>query len=133
MRHAEEIQRMQKLFYAQVASTNWKRFMFILKQGEPYKDPMSIPGHLVHHYNKLTHLSSFPKPEQKARLKYYTKFLFVRDPFVRLISAYQSKFQRYNKYYYQYFGRTILRRYGGQPNPPQSEEKAFELNLRPSF
>ncbi|KAF7642396.1 hypothetical protein LDENG_00258580 [Lucifuga dentata] len=49
-----------------VASTNWKRFMFILKQDEPYKDPMSIPGDLVHHYNQLTHLSSFPKPEQKV-------------------------------------------------------------------
>ncbi|KAF7657397.1 hypothetical protein LDENG_00027590, partial [Lucifuga dentata] len=120
-------------FIPKVACTNWKRFMFILKQGEPYKDLMSIPHNLVHNSNQLIRLSSFPKPEQKARLKYYTKFLFVRDPFVRLISAYRDKFQKNNKYFYQYFGRNILRRYGGKPDPPQSADEAYALNLRPSF
>ncbi|KAF7642336.1 hypothetical protein LDENG_00259790 [Lucifuga dentata] len=103
--------------------------MFILKQGEPY----NISGHLVRRSKKLIHLSSFPKPEQKARLKYYTKFLFVQDPFVRLISTYRSKFLKNDKYFYRNFGRNILRRYGSQPDPPQSAEKAFALDLRPSF
>lgn len=69
----------------------------------------------------------------QARLKHYIKFLFVRDPFVRLISAYRDKFERHNDYFYQNFGRDILRLYGDQPHPPLTEDEAFALGVRPSF
>nr|XP_046236285.1 carbohydrate sulfotransferase 12-like [Scatophagus argus] len=120
-------------FIPKVACTNWKRVMFSLKKGEPYEDPMSISGDLVHIPNELTFLNSFPRTEIKVKLKHYTKFLFVRDPFVRLISAYRDKFQRPRQYFYYYFGRDILQLYANQPNPPQSVDEAYSSGLRPSF
>ncbi|XP_039997476.1 carbohydrate sulfotransferase 12-like [Xiphias gladius] len=120
-------------YIPKVACTNWKRVMFVLNQGEPYQDPMSISGDLVHVPNKFTTLNSFPLIEMKARLKHYTKFLFVREPFVRLISAYRDKFQRYNKYYYQNFARDILRLYGNQPDSPETVDEAFVSGVHPSF
>lgn len=137
--------------------------MLALNQSEPYPDPMSIPGDLVHLPQKFMLLSYFSRPEMmvssnhvlendlsqkgvhvtddwcvliclsQARLKHYTKFLFVRDPFVRLISAYRNKFRNYNKYYYQNFGREILRLYGNQPDPPLTVDEAFASGVHPSF
>ncbi|XP_022614063.1 carbohydrate sulfotransferase 12-like isoform X6 [Seriola dumerili] len=69
----------------------------------------------------------------KAKLKHYTKFMFVRDPFVRLISAYRDKFLRSNKYYYKNFARDILRLYGNRPDPPQTVDEAFVSGVHPSF
>uniref|UniRef100_A0A8C4EJA8 Carbohydrate sulfotransferase n=1 Tax=Dicentrarchus labrax TaxID=13489 RepID=A0A8C4EJA8_DICLA len=123
-------------YIPKVACTNWKRVMFVLNQSEPYHDPMSIPGDLVHMHSKYTLLNSFPRIEMKvslAKLKHYTKFLFVRDPFVRLISAYRDKFQRHNEYYYKNYARYILRQYGNQPDPPQTVDEAFASGVRPSF
>lgn len=69
----------------------------------------------------------------QAKLKHYTKFLFVRDPFARLISAYRDKFLRHNDYFYEYFAQDILRLYGNQPDPPQTADEAFASEVRPSF
>lgn len=40
--------------------------MFVLNNSEPYQDPMSIPGDLVHIPHKLTYLNSFQGPEIKV-------------------------------------------------------------------
>uniref|UniRef100_A0A1A7WAR3 Carbohydrate sulfotransferase n=1 Tax=Iconisemion striatum TaxID=60296 RepID=A0A1A7WAR3_9TELE len=69
----------------------------------------------------------------KLKLRYYTKFMFVREPFIRLISAYRDKFLQQNAYYYEEFGKDILRRYGNIPNPPKTDQEAFALGKRPSF
>ncbi|KAM9335590.1 carbohydrate sulfotransferase 12-like [Symphorus nematophorus] len=120
-------------YIPKVACTNWKRVMFVLNQSEAYDDPMSIPGDLVHGKNQLTHLNSFPRTEMKAKLKHYTKFLFVRHPFVRLISAYRDKFMKHNEYFYQNFARDILHLYGNQSDPPKTVDEAFASSVRPSF
>ncbi|XP_029931606.1 carbohydrate sulfotransferase 12-like [Myripristis murdjan] len=120
-------------YIPKVACTNWKRVMFVLNQTESHQDPMNVSGDLVHVPNTFKLLNSFPLPEMKARLKHYTKFLFVRDPFVRLISAYRDKFQRKNEYFYLHFARDMLRKYRNQPNPPKSVDEAFASDLRPSF
>ncbi|XP_042368669.1 carbohydrate sulfotransferase 12-like [Plectropomus leopardus] len=120
-------------YIPKVASTNWKKFMFVLNLSEPYQDLLSIPGELVHQPEKLTHLNSFQRPEIKAKLRHYTKFLFVRDPFTRLISAYRDKLLGYNDFYYKYFGWDILQRYGNMANPPKTKEEAFASGVRPSF
>lgn len=67
------------------------------------------------------------------KLKKYTKFLFVRDPFVRLISAYRNKFELPNEDFYRRFAQVMLRRYGNQPTPPASVDEAFSLGIHPSF
>ncbi|XP_047449843.1 carbohydrate sulfotransferase 12-like [Mugil cephalus] len=120
-------------YIPKVACTNWKRVMFALTQSEPYPDPMSISGDLVHIPDKFRQLNHFSRPQMRARLRHYTKFLFVRDPFVRLISAYRDKFQPRNEYYYQNFGREILRLYGNQPHPPLTVDEAFASGVHVSF
>lgn len=69
----------------------------------------------------------------KVKLKKYTKFLFVRDPFVRLISAYRNKFELQNEDFYRRFAQVMLQRYANQPTPPASVDEAFAVGLRPSF
>uniref|UniRef100_A0A3B3I192 Carbohydrate sulfotransferase n=1 Tax=Oryzias latipes TaxID=8090 RepID=A0A3B3I192_ORYLA len=57
-----------------------------------------------------------------AKLKHYTKFLFVRDPFVRLISAYRDKMLNYDQYFFK-----------GYTDLPYNHEVAKKNGLRPSF
>ncbi|VFV32566.1 carbohydrate sulfotransferase 8 [Lynx pardinus] len=45
------------------------------------------------------------------RLSTYTKMLFVREPFERLVSAFRDKFEHPNSYYHPVFGKAILARY----------------------
>uniref|UniRef100_A0A3B3BR23 Carbohydrate sulfotransferase n=1 Tax=Oryzias melastigma TaxID=30732 RepID=A0A3B3BR23_ORYME len=113
-------------FIPKVACTNWKRIMFILRHGKPYPDPITIDQSLVHGHNKFKVLEN---------LKNYTKFLFVRDPFVRLISAYRDKFQYkpMNEYFYQNFGKVMLKRYANQSDPPKTMKEAYALKKLPSF
>ncbi|XP_034532923.1 carbohydrate sulfotransferase 12-like [Notolabrus celidotus] len=118
-------------FIPKVACSNWKRVMHVLNKGEPYQDPISIPQELVH--DTFPHLISFPRAEMKAKMKHYTKFFFVRDPFVRLISAYRDKFGTENEYFYHHFGRDIIRLYGNNPNPPKTAAEAFSSGLHTSF
>ena len=59
----------------------------------------------------------FSKQEQNAMLATYFKFTFVREPFERLLSAYQDKFvylRSEDHYYRQLHGREILKNY--RPN-----------------
>ncbi|XP_034424536.1 carbohydrate sulfotransferase 12-like isoform X2 [Hippoglossus hippoglossus] len=120
-------------YIPKVACTNWKRVMFVLKQGEPYQDPSPISRDLAHVPGGFTLLNSFPRIEIKARLKHYTKFLFVRDPFVRLTSAYRDKFEKGSNIYFDNFTREILRLYGNQPNPPQTMAEASASGGHISF
>uniref|UniRef100_A0AAQ4P692 Carbohydrate sulfotransferase n=1 Tax=Gasterosteus aculeatus aculeatus TaxID=481459 RepID=A0AAQ4P692_GASAC len=126
-------------YIPKVACTNWKKVFLVLKQGQPYQDPMSIPSENVHHKINFALLNGFPRPEIKvssydgAKLKHYTKFLYVRDPFVRLISAYRDKFQKENEYFYHLYGRDILRTYANQADPPETAHEAFASGIHVSF
>ncbi|XP_075947644.1 carbohydrate sulfotransferase 12-like isoform X4 [Anarhichas minor] len=95
-------------YVPKVACTNWKRVMVVLSQslispssGKPYTDPEAVPPDLVHNSSlHLTfakfwrHYGSLSRHLMALKLQHYTKFLFVRDPFVRLISAFRNKFGR---------------------------------------
>ncbi|XP_051748044.1 carbohydrate sulfotransferase 12-like [Ctenopharyngodon idella] len=133
-------------FVPKVACTNWKRVMIVLSQnlkapnGTPYLDPLDVPPALSH--NTSLHLTfnnfrslfgNFSSPLMHQKLKNYTKFLFVRDPFVRLISAFRDKFARPNKDFYRHFGSTMLQRYANISNTPDSAQEAFTAGIRLSF
>ena len=45
----------------------------------------------------------------------YTKFIFVRHPFERLVSAYQDKFAGSNKIFQVAVGKEIIKKYRKQP------------------
>uniref|UniRef100_A0A8D0G377 Carbohydrate sulfotransferase n=1 Tax=Sphenodon punctatus TaxID=8508 RepID=A0A8D0G377_SPHPU len=132
-------------YVPKVACTNWKRVMIVLSeslldQGAPYTDPLDIPREHVH--NTSTHLTfnkfwrrygKFSRHLMKIKLKKYTKFLFVRDPFVRLISAFRSKFELENEEFYRRFAIPMLKLYSNHTNVPTSVSEAFEAGLRVSF
>uniref|UniRef100_A0A3P8WME0 Carbohydrate sulfotransferase n=1 Tax=Cynoglossus semilaevis TaxID=244447 RepID=A0A3P8WME0_CYNSE len=117
-------------YVPKVACTNLKRIMLVLKNGEPYEDPANIS---INVHNKLPRLTTFSKNEIQAKLKHYTKFLFVRDPFVRLISAYRDKFERLDEHFYTLYGRIILHLFGNSPFPPKHLNDAIRLGLNISF
>ncbi|KAJ8389669.1 hypothetical protein AAFF_G00115450 [Aldrovandia affinis] len=133
-------------YVPKVACTNWKRIMIVLSEslngvnGVPYHDPLAIPTEHIH--NSSLHLTfnkfwkrygKFSRHLMKIKLKKYTKFLFVRDPFVRLISAYRNKFEQVNEEFYRAFAVVMLKRYGNYSNPPSSVIDAFSAGIRPSF
>ncbi|XP_068164819.1 carbohydrate sulfotransferase 12-like isoform X2 [Antennarius striatus] len=88
---------------------------------------------LLHKNSNLRLLNSLPRVQMLEKLKQYTKILFVGDPFVRLISVYQEKFQKHDAYYYQNYGQHILRLYDNQSSPPQTVEEASAAGVLPSF
>ncbi|KAG8509817.1 Carbohydrate sulfotransferase 12 [Galemys pyrenaicus] len=132
-------------YVPKVACTNWKRVMIVLSeslldQGVPYRDPLDIPREYVH--NTSTHLTfnkfwrrygKFSRHLMKIKLKKYTKFLFVRDPFVRLISAFRSKFELENEEFYRKFAVPMLQMYSNHTSLPASVSEAFSAGLKVSF
>ncbi|KAK6476002.1 carbohydrate sulfotransferase 12-like [Huso huso] len=132
-------------YVPKVACTNWKRIMIVLSesllnQGIPFLDPLEIPREHVHNssvhftFNKFwKRYGKFARHLMKIKLKKYTKFLFVRDPFVRLISAYRSKFEIENEEFYRSFVVTMLKRYTNHTDPPKSVVEAFAAGIKPSF
>ncbi|XP_029289756.1 carbohydrate sulfotransferase 12-like isoform X2 [Cottoperca gobio] len=135
-------------YVPKVACTNWKRVMVVLSQslispssGKPYTDPEAVPPDLVHNSSiHLTfakfwrHYGSLSRHLMALKLQHYTKFLFVRDPFVRLISAFRNKFGRPNEDFYKQFGSVMLHRYGNVSGSlPETAAEAFAAGIKPTF
>ncbi|XP_071770595.2 carbohydrate sulfotransferase 12-like [Centroberyx gerrardi] len=135
-------------YVPKVACTNWKRVMVVLSQslvspasGKPYTDPEAVPPDLVHNSSiHLTfakfwrHYGSLSRHLMALKLQHYTKFLFVRDPFVRLISAFRNKFGRPNEDFYRQFGSVMLSRYGNvSGSMPATAAEAFAAGIKPTF
>ncbi|XP_027524588.1 carbohydrate sulfotransferase 11 [Corapipo altera] len=98
-------------YVPKVACTNWKRVMMVLTGKGKYSDPMEIPANEAHVSSNLKTLNQYSIPEINHRLKNYMKFLFVREPFERLVSAYRNKFtQKYNTSFHKRYGTKIVRR-----------------------
>ncbi|XP_010771332.1 carbohydrate sulfotransferase 14 [Notothenia coriiceps] len=93
-------------YVPKVACSNWKRVLKVLN-GVLESVDVSIK---MDHRSDLQFLSSF-KPEQiQYRLKHYFKFMFVREPMERLLSAYRNKFGEIKSYQKKY-GVEIVKRY----------------------
>ncbi|RVE56397.1 hypothetical protein OJAV_G00220700 [Oryzias javanicus] len=99
-------------YVPKVACTNWKRVMMVLTSRGKYTDPMKIPSNEAHIPSNLKTLNQYSISEINHRLKNYLKFIFVREPFERLVSAYRNKFTlKYNSSFHKRFGTRIIRRY----------------------
>ncbi|XP_077396232.1 carbohydrate sulfotransferase 12-like [Festucalex cinctus] len=132
-------------FIPKVSCSNWKRIMIILNDnllhpGLPKRDPLTITDWVAHNYNNHFTFNTLKKrygklarDHLKAKLRKYKKFLFVRDPFVRLISAFRDKFAGNNEVFYKAYGKFMLRRYANQPTPPDTLKEAFAKGVQPSF
>ncbi|KAJ7983919.1 hypothetical protein DPEC_G00369560 [Dallia pectoralis] len=126
-------------YVPKVACTNWKRVMVVLSaglltpEGQPYRSPQDVPPELIHNSSLHLTFSKFwrrygrlSRHLMKVKLQSYTKFLFVRDPFVRLISAFRNKFQQPNEDFYRQFGSVMLRRYGNRDGKGNSSQRVPE-------
>ena len=79
---------------AKVANTSWKRTLVLLSgKVERYRSPGQIPSTLVHspsYTDKyIKRLETLKPNDRMSRLRTYFKFVFVREPLERLLSAYR--------------------------------------------
>ncbi|XP_070828211.1 carbohydrate sulfotransferase 8-like [Chaetodon trifascialis] len=101
-----------RLLYCEVPKagcSNWKRVLMVL--GGSATSTRDIPHDAAHYANHLRRLESYDRAGIAERLRSYTKVLFVREPFERLVSAFRDKFESPNSYYHPVFGRPIISRY----------------------
>ena len=83
----------------------------------------------VHSDGTFTTLNQFNSTEIQRRIENYTKFMFVRHPLKRFISAYRSKFQKIDKdseRFRRTFGREVVARFrtnksSVKPNAPVND------------
>lgn len=93
-------------YVPKVACSNWKRVLKVLS-GALENVEVNIK---MDHRSDLLFLSSLKPKEIRYRLKNYFKFMFVREPMERLLSAYRNKFGEIEAYQKKY-GAEIIRRY----------------------
>ena len=97
-------------YIPKVSCTQWKT---VLRQLNP-------PEHkyYVHSARNFKFLHVYPKDEVERMLRTYFKFVFVREPFERLLSAYLEKFNSGDSAFHSNYGRNIIKRFrpGGNPD-----------------
>ncbi|GLD61333.1 carbohydrate sulfotransferase 11-like protein [Lates japonicus] len=110
-------------YVPKVACTNWKRVLMVLTGvAGSHTDPLAIPANEAHIPGNLRTLSEYSTTQINQRLRSYLKFVFVREPFERLVSAYRNKFTRsYNTAFHKRYGTKIVRRHRPDPQPEALE------------
>ncbi|XP_056337070.1 carbohydrate sulfotransferase 14 [Danio aesculapii] len=93
-------------YVPKVACSNWKRVLKVLSGALANVDVKVKMDHRA----DLLFLSDLPPDEIRHRLRHYFKFMFVREPMARLLSAYRNKFGEIEAYQRKY-GAEIIRRY----------------------
>ena len=99
-------------FVPKVACSNWKRVLMVLKGADTDSNNIGKVSD-----SNLTFLADLTPLAIKHRLKEYYKFMFVREPLERLISAYKDKFVLNNPSFHKHFGREIVKKV--RKNPPR--------------
>ncbi|KAK2098222.1 Carbohydrate sulfotransferase 14 [Saguinus oedipus] len=113
-------------YVPKVACSNWKR---VLKVLAGVLDSVDVRLKMDHH-SDLVFLADLRPEEIRYRLQHYFKFLFVRDPLERLLSAYRNKFGEIQEYQQRY-GAEIVRRYRAGAGPsPSGDDVTFPEFLR---
>ncbi len=98
-------------YVPKVACSNWKR---VIKFMQGTIDDIGSKMKMDHK-NGLVFLDSFSEEEIRYRIRNYYKFMFVRNPMERLLSAYRNKFGEValSQYKDRYASR-IIKRYRGE-------------------
>ena len=97
-------------YIPKVACTQWKTVLMQLNSPERKSDS-------VHNPKNFKFLHVYPKDDVRRMLRTYFKFVFVREPFERLLSAYLDKFHGGDSTFHNSVGRRIIKTYrpGGNP------------------
>ncbi|XDA78270.1 hypothetical protein R6Z07M_008309 [Ovis aries] len=113
-------------YVPKVACSNWKR---VLKVLAGVLDNVDVRLKMDHR-SDLVFLADLRPDEIRYRLQHYFKFLFVRDPLERLLSAYRNKFGEIREYQQRY-GVEIVKRYRAGAGPsPAGDDVTFPEFLR---
>ncbi|XP_041350541.1 carbohydrate sulfotransferase 11-like [Gigantopelta aegis] len=128
-----------KVLYCQVpkvASTNWLRVFIFLSGKVKATNLMALKASDVHgqYDHHLTYLSDLNTDEIRVVIREYFKFIIVREPFERLLSAYRNKLEAQtnsSRFFHLRFGRKIIKRYRDSPSE-QSLEKGNDVTF-PEF
>ena len=75
----------------------------------------------MHRPKLWRHLREYNEEERSFRFKTYFKFIFVREPFHRFLSAFRDKFIGKNRIYSKNIRRTIVKRYRPNDCDPNGE------------
>ena len=98
-------------YVPKVGCANWKRVFSILYGTYHSVEEISAVNH-----SSMKLLSSYSDDEVSYRLKNYFKFMFVRHPMDRLLSAYRNKFGEHFRNFELKYGVYIVQNF--RPNPP---------------
>uniref|UniRef100_A0A8D0DT98 Carbohydrate sulfotransferase n=1 Tax=Salvator merianae TaxID=96440 RepID=A0A8D0DT98_SALMN len=112
-------------YVPKVACSNWKR---ILKVLDGVLENVNVKLKMDHKRD-LVFLSDMKPEEIRYRLNHYFKFIFVRDPMERLLSAYRNKFGEIKEYQLKY-GVEIVKRYRKNPGKSSGDDITFSEFLR---
>ena len=125
-----------------VACTNWKRVLIYLNSGGnvTVKEILNATGGEVHGKYSTKYFNLFNAKNKgysdddiKYRLKNYFKFIFVRHPLDRLLSAYNSKFNTtkwFKKIYMRSYGPLIMQKFSSRNITGIPDNITFEEFLR---
>ena len=125
------VDRKNKLLYCyipKVASSNMKRLMLTLQN---YTDDSNAIAYFDH--RGFEFLSDVTPDERERMVKTFFKFLFVRHPFYRILSAYRNKFINPNTQFELQYGRPIVRKYRKPRvplNPVTGKDVTFQEFVR---
>ncbi|XP_061855647.1 carbohydrate sulfotransferase 14 [Colius striatus] len=112
-------------YVPKVACSNWKRVLKVLGGALRSVDAKGK----MDHKSDLVFLADMEPAEISYRLNNYYKFLFVRNPMERLLSAYRNKFGEI-KEYQQRYGLEIVRRYRQGGGGSAGDDVTFSEFLR---
>lgn len=96
-----------------VGCTNWKRILLALTENFSLKEALKIGQGNIHAQvmGYVTPMARFSEKGRQFRLKKYLKFMFVRHPLERIISAFRDKFENNNIAYQIGIGKRIINKY----------------------
>ena len=85
-----------------------------------YTSPTDVPASFVHSKDMRKYvpsLNNLPLSVVEKKLDVFFKFMFVRDPLERILSAYKNKFRnKKNTYFPGRFGKYIIKKYRKNAN-----------------
>lgn len=132
-------------YVPKVACTNWKRIFLFLMGKVSSKDLDTFPSRKVHFKNLYKSIDNYTVAEVLKLTQKYTKFIFVRHPFERLLSAYRNKLEQHydsSKYFQARFGKYIIKKFRKNPTNVSltkgddvtfSEFVSYLLSSNPNF
>nr|SVE94461.1 EOG090X0C3N [Simocephalus serrulatus] len=110
----DEEHRLLYCYVPKVACTNWKRLLMVLMGKANTTNPLSIVADDSHRMHVFRRLNNYTGEEIRYRLDHFMKFMFIRHPFERLLSAFRNKFSQNfssSDYFRSRYGRHIIKQY----------------------